>query len=131
MIYNRNKIKYSILMFIVIIIGLGSRILRNDFPGIITEYAGDILWGMMVYLGFCILFTKKSIKIITINSICFAYLIEISQLYQAEWINLIRKNIIGGLILGYSFLWSDIICYSIGIVLGVLTDFYVLKISNN
>ena len=55
----------------------------------------------------------KTLKIALISiSIC--YIIELFQLYQSEWINNIRNNKLGGLILGFSFLWSDIISYTLG-----------------
>ncbi|MCG8538340.1 MAG: DUF2809 domain-containing protein [Clostridia bacterium] len=31
-------------------------------------------------------------------------------------------NKIGGLILGFGFLWSDIVCYAIGILIGLLAE---------
>ncbi len=40
---------------------------------------------------------------------------ELLQLYHAPWIEAIRKTRIGGLALGFGFLWSDIICYAVGI----------------
>ena len=42
---------------------------------------------------------------------------ELLQLYHAPWIESIRQTRIGGLILGFGFLWSDIICYAVGIVI--------------
>ena len=54
-------------------------------------------------------------------------IIEISQLYHAPWIDSIRATTLGGLILGFGFLWSDLICYTVGIVIGAIID----KIINN
>lgn len=49
--------------------------------------------------------------------ICFALGVadEALQLCHAPWIEVIRGTRIGGLLLGYGFLWSDIICYAVGI----------------
>ena len=55
--------------------------------------------------------------------IWFSYLIEISQLYQGEWINSIRDTTLGALILGHGFLFSDLICYTIGILIGVVIEY--------
>ncbi len=44
---------------------------------------------------------------------------ETLQLYQAPWIQAIRHTKIGGLLLGFGFLWSDIICYFIGTLLSL------------
>ncbi len=52
----------------------------------------------------------------------FSVAIELSQLYHAPWIDSIRQTTLGGLILGFGFLWSDLACYAVGVVLGVLVD---------
>ena len=45
------------------------------------------------------------------------YAIEGSQLCHAPWIDTIRHTRLGALVLGYGFLWSDIICYTVGAAL--------------
>lgn len=50
-----------------------------------------------------------------IISLAFCFSIEISQLYHAEWIDQIRDTSLGGLVLGYGFLWSDIAAYTLGV----------------
>ena len=50
-------------------------------------------------------------------ALVFSYLIEISQLYHAPWIDAIRSTALGGLVLGFGFLWSDILCYTVGVLL--------------
>jgi Protein of unknown function (DUF2809) len=52
----------------------------------------------------------------------FSVVIEISQLYHAPWIDSIRQTTLGGLILGYDFVASDLTCYALGIGLGVLFE---------
>lgn len=66
--------------------------------------------------------TKK----VGLISLIFCYLIEISQLYHASWIDDIRKTTLGGLILGYVFSWKDLIAYAIGIIAGACIEFLVL-----
>ena len=53
----------------------------------------------------------------------FCYGIEVSQLYHAEWIDSIRATTLGGLVLGYGFLWSDLVAYTIGVGVGFLFEF--------
>ena len=48
--------------------------------------------------------------------------VELSQLYHAPWIDSIRETTLGGLILGFGFLWSDTACYTVGVGLGVLLE---------
>ncbi len=44
------------------------------------------------------------------------------QLYHAPWIDSIRQTTLGGLILGFGFLCSDLACYALGVLLGVLIE---------
>ncbi len=55
-------------------------------------------------------------------SLALAFLVEISQLYHAPWIDSIRQTTLGGLVLGFGFLWTDLVCYSVGIGTGALTE---------
>jgi hypothetical protein len=48
--------------------------------------------------------------------------VELSQLNHAPWIESIRQTTVGGLILGFGFLWSDLACYAVGVGLGVLGE---------
>ena len=123
---RRNRILYLILTIITIILGLLSRKVQG-LPQIISSYSGDALWALMVFFLFSFLFNKKSTIFILVKSIIFSYGIEISQLYHAPWIDSIRATTLGGLILGFGFLWSDLICYTVGIVIGAIID----KIINN
>ena len=123
---RRNRILYLILTIITIILGLLSRKVHG-LPQIISSYSGDALWALMVFFLFSFLFNKKSTIFILVISIIFSYGIEISQLYHAPWIDSIRATTLGGLILGFGFLWSDLICYTVGIVIGAIID----KIINN
>lgn len=102
--------------------GLLSRKYMYIFPKSIAPFVGDMLWAMMVYFGFRFLNPKLKIIKTLILAIIFSFSIEISQLYQADWINNIRSTTIGGLILGHGFLFEDLISYSIGIILGAIIN---------
>jgi len=113
----KTRLTYFILTIATIIIGLLSRHVNG-----IPLFIGDILWGLMVYFIVRFLFTSRKTRWAVAVSLIFSYGIEFNQLYQATWINNIRHTVLGGLVLGYSFLWSDMLCYTVGIAIGVLTD---------
>ena len=52
----------------------------------------------------------------------FSVAIELSQLYHAPWIDSIRQTTLGGLILGFGFLWSDLACYAAGVGVGIILE---------
>jgi hypothetical protein len=108
---------YFCLVLAIIIIGIISRHIKG-----IPLFIGDILWGLMVYFITRVLFINRSVRWAVIASLLFCYTIEFSQLYQAPWIKNIRHTVIGGLILGETFLWGDMLCYTVGIVIGILVN---------
>ena len=80
--------------------------------------------GNLFMLG--VVFPAASTRRLVIISLAITYTIELSELYQAGWINQLRNIKLIGLILGYTFLWSDLIMYTIGITVGALLERYVL-----
>lgn len=116
------RIRYLLLTLVVIVLGLLSRktgVCTSDF---VKMYVGDVLWATMVYFGCRFLFVNRSKRVSVGIALVFSYLIEVSQLYHAPWIDAIRATTFGGLVLGFGFLWSDIVCYTVGVTLGMVVD---------
>ena len=111
----RNRIVYLISVAIVMVLGLSSRKYACNLPECINTYLGDALWAVMIYLFASLLLKDRKPSLIALLSLLFCYLIEISQLYHAPWIDAIRNTRLGGLVLGFGFLWTDIIAYTLGI----------------
>jgi hypothetical protein len=111
----RNHIVYLISVAIVMGLGLSSRKYAGYLPEYINTYLGDALWAVMIYLFAALLLNNRKPSLIALLSLSFCYLIEISQLYHAPWIDAIRNTRLGGLVLGFGFLWTDIIAYTMGI----------------
>ncbi|SUY48520.1 Protein of uncharacterised function (DUF2809) [Clostridium putrefaciens] len=119
---KRNRVNYGILIIIVVLLGIGSRKFGYILPRFIASYLGDTLWGLMIFLVIGFLCNNLNTDIVAISSLIFCFFIEFSQLYHSAFIDSIRSTVIGGLILGFGFLWSDLICYSLGIIIGVLIE---------
>lgn len=76
----------------------------------------------MVYWLVRIVLPNTQTRTVLFIAIIFSFCIEFSQMYHAPWIEEIRSTRLGGLILGYGFKFSDLVCYSVGIVFGALVD---------
>ena len=109
--------------------GLASRKYQAYLPRVIGKYGGDMLWALMVFFIIGFLLKKQSITKVSIIALLFSFAIELSQLYHAPWIDQVRKTIIGRLALGQGFLWSDLICYMLGILTGIAIELQT-KIKN-
>jgi glycopeptide antibiotics resistance protein len=124
---KRNRFLYILLIILTVACGLASRHYSSSLPLWVKLYAGDALWALMVFFLCGFVFRNKSTRWIAVASLLFSFSIEFSQLYHAPWIDAIRNTRIGALILGFGFLWSDLISYSVGISLGILVEFPLWK----
>lgn len=93
----------------------------------IPLFIGDILYAILIYFGFCFLFPIKNRKQILLFSVLFCFSIEISQLLDLNCLNEIRSTTLGRYILGQGFLWTDLLCYTIGTILAYHFDLKLIK----
>ena len=122
---KRNRTLYAFLIIATIGMGLAS---REDFvPKLIFPYLGDILYTLMIFFVIGFLFSKLSSLKVALIAISICFIIEISQFYETDWIIDLRRNKLGGLILGFGFLWSDLISYVVGGILGFSLEYFLLK----
>ncbi|EOP69338.1 MULTISPECIES: DUF2809 domain-containing protein [Bacillus cereus group] len=124
---KRNRLLYALFTIVVVILGLISRKFAFALPDLLNDYLGDALWALMIFTGFGFLFSKIETKKLAFISLIFCYGIEIIQLYHETWIDSIRATTLGGLVLGYGFLWSDLVAYTIGVGVGMLGEFILRK----
>ena len=124
---NRNRIVYGLLTLSVLLLGLASRRFFGEIPFVKT-YVGDALWALMVFFGIAFTVNRWSAKAVALATILVSFSIEISQLYHAPWIDSLRATRLGGLGLGFSFVWSDLLCYTIGVLIGFVIERFVLPI---
>jgi CDP-diglyceride synthetase len=125
---GRNRIVYGGLTVGVLLLGLASRRFSDDMP-FVRAYLGDLLWALMVFFGIAFTFQRWVTRKVTLATIIFAFGIEISQLYHEPFIDQLRATRLGGLILGFGFVWSDLLCYTVGVAIGFLIDQWLNRAS--
>ena len=109
---------YAILILLTIPLGLATRWQQQYFPPLMNEYGGDVLAATCIFFGcrfLCVRWTLPKVA-------CLAYFIsildELQQLYRAPWAVKFRDITVVGILLGHGFLWSDIVCYAVGTLIG-------------
>ena len=115
---SRNRAVYAVLVAATIVVGLASRRFGHALPAFVADYLPDALYALMAFWLAGLLLPRTGTARVALAAVCFCYAIEMSQLYQAPWINAVRHTTLGGLVLGFGFLWSDIVCYSVGVLFG-------------
>ena len=106
---------YVALLCATVGAGLASRRYPAAFPEFIARYGGDTLWAAMVFWLLALLCRRTATMRLAAAALTISLAVELSQLYHAPWIDAIRDTGFGRLVLGNGFLWSDLVCYSIGV----------------
>ncbi len=112
----RPRPLYVALLLATIALGLASRRFSDDLPAVVARYAGDVLWASMMVWLVALARPRASSRWIGVVALLIAFAVEVSQLHQAPWINAIRATRPGALVLGQGFLFSDLVCYTFGVI---------------
>jgi hypothetical protein len=123
---GRHPVNWLALIVVVVILGLGSRRFGPQLPDFVAAYAGDTLWALAAFLGVGLILPRTSTRRVALLAISVSVLVEVSQLSKAPWLEAIRRTTVGGLVLGFDFVWSDLACYTAGVGLGILIERAVL-----
>lgn len=114
------RLAYALATIATIVAGLASRELAPAIPApvgpFVAAYVGDALWGAMVLFGVSTLFVQLELRRRVAIAIAYCVATELSQLYHAPWIDALRATRPGALVLGFGFLWSDVVAYVVGVV---------------
>lgn len=104
-------------MFFVMALGLASRKCPL-FPAFLGKYPGDVLWALLVYFAWGFVKQDAPIPRVAAYALATSYLDELSQLYQAPWLNEIRSTAVGHIVFGSAFSWLDMLAYTVGVAIG-------------
>jgi hypothetical protein len=122
---QRNRFYVAIGVLLVIALGLASRKFPFLFPAFLGKYPGDALWALTVFLVWAFFKPNATTLALALLGLATSYADEFSQLYQAPWINAIRRTTVGHLLLGSTFSWFDMCAYTVGVAVGVALDLLI------
>lgn len=118
----RHRVWQTGWIVLILALGLFSRARTIGWPWWVTAYVGDTLWAWLVFLIIGWIWEHWATQRVMWCALTFAFVIEFSQLIQTPWLNSVRAQRGAALVLGQGFLWSDLICYTVGIVLGAWVE---------
>lgn len=119
---SRSRLWLLVCLVAGIAVGLASRKFPSLFPAIVGKYPGDALWALMVFVGLACIEPRASSVRLAALAFAISCAVELSQLYQAPWLNAIRSTTLGHLALGSTFSWLDIAAYGVGVLVGLFVD---------
>jgi len=85
------------------------------------------LWAALVFWLLALGWRRAGTGRLAGGAIVVAFAVECSQLYHAAWIDSIRRTRIGALVLGSDFLWSDLVCYAVGVGIAAVLDALIAR----
>ena len=110
------------LLLVTVALGLASRRWAGALPAFIGAYAGDTLWAAAAY--WTLSAAIPSVGRLRRGGLAFsiAAAVEVSQIFHPAWLDAVRRTRLGGWLLGFGFLWSDVACYAVGVGLAMAVD---------
>jgi hypothetical protein len=119
---RRSRATSLVLALLVVALGLASRSKALPWPAFFAAYAGDTLWALLVFLLVRFLAPTRPSLHVAAAALAFSFTVEVSQLFHPPWLDALRRTLPGRLVLGAGFLWSDLVCYSAGVLAGLGLD---------
>jgi len=94
-------------------------------PAVLGKYPGDALWALMAFFGWGALLPRVPTLRIAQLALLTSCLIEFFKLYQAPWIVTIRHSTLGHLVFGHAFSWQNLVAYTVGVMAGMVIEYFV------
>jgi len=119
--FNKTYFLLTILLFLVEVF---IAIYLHD--AIIRPYGGDFLVVILIYC-FVKSFVDTPVKATALAVLVFSYLIEILQYFHIVDLLGLSKSTIACIVIGTSFAWTDLLAYTLGILLVLLIEATLTK----
>jgi len=116
--------KYLLLAVILFVIEILIGVYAHD--KFIRPFGGDFLVVILIYCFIKGFFNLPVIKT-AIGVLAFAYIVETLQYFKITVRLGLQQSKLANIIIGNSFSWTDIICYTLGIALVIVIE----KLSGN
>jgi hypothetical protein len=119
-------IQKTYALLTLVLFGIEVAIALYVHDTLIRPYIGDLL---VVILLYCFLksFIQIGVAKAGVGVLLFAYSVETMQYFNLVNHLGLSHNRLAKIVIGSSFSWADIVCYTIGILLVVLVEHYFQK----
>lgn len=114
--FDRSSFLISVIIFFIEV--LIAKFVNDAF---IRPYGGDILVVILIYY-----FVKSFLQVkpfyLALGVLLFAYMVEVGQYFKMVEVLGLQDYKLMRIVLGTSFSWIDILCYTIGAIICYLID---------
>jgi uncharacterized protein DUF2809 len=108
---------FGVFLLLVILVGIASRTgsVQALLPPFLKKQLGDVLYAVAAYLVLGLFRRKADPWKLALAAFLFCSAVEFFKLCQLPAIQAFRHTRLGGLTLGNGFLWTDFVCYAVGV----------------
>lgn len=114
--FDRSSFLISVIIFFIEV--LIAKFVNDAF---IRPYGGDILVVILIYY-----FVKSFLQVkpfyLALGVLLFAYMVEVGQYFKMVEVLGLQDHKVMRIVLGTSFSWIDILCYTVGAIICYLID---------
>ncbi|KEZ94349.1 ribosomal maturation YjgA family protein [Nonlabens ulvanivorans] len=114
-----TKRHYAILTIVIFLIEVFIALYIND--SFIRPFLGDVLVVGLIYCAVMAI-TSYRVVIVAIGTLIFSYMVELAQYAQVVDLLGLSDNKWARIIIGTSFSWWDMVCYTIGFIIILLIE---------
>jgi len=118
----RSFLLSVMLIAVTTMAGLAIRMVPMDLSPLIVKYGGSMLWALDIYWLVSTILSRASLISATVFAGFVASGIEFLKLYHAPAFETFRYSLLGTLLLGHIFSFTDIGAYWFAIAIGALLD---------
>lgn len=116
------RIKSLTALAATIVAGLATRSGSALVPAFVAEFGGDTLWATALFLAIRSVLNRLATRWVALLAAAGSLAVELSQLWRTPWLDALRSTRLGMLTLGNGFLYSDLLCYAVGVALAAALD---------
>lgn len=121
---NRSYLILTLILFITeVFIGI---YLQDRF---IRPFGGDLLVVILIYCLIKSIFNTPWLKT-AVGTLIFSYIVEISQYFNLLSHFGLQNSKVAGILLGHSFSWGDMLCYTMGIAIVISIELFYSQPNN-
>lgn len=107
------------LIALTVPLGFVTRMTSLPMPDLVRNYGGDVLSATCIYFGVRFILDTRNLWQCGVIAFVICVLIELQQLITWEPLLRLREDTPMDILLGHGFLWSDLVCYAVGVALGL------------
>lgn len=111
-----------VLLFVTIVAGMIVRMVPLDLSPLIVKYGGSMLWALAIYWLVSTVFSRSSLVFSAMVAGLLATAVEFLKLYHTSDLEAFRYTLLGTLLLGKIFSFSDIAAYWFAVSFGAILD---------